>query len=69
MLILVPKNIGKYGFSRFPCITLYNAKHNGDDIVNSYGNEYSQLKGTTLIGTIQKEDEKDEDSLLEVSYA
>ena len=47
----------------------YNAKHNGYDIVNSYGKEYSELKGTTLIGTIQKEDEKDEDSLLEVAYA
>ena len=47
----------------------YNAKHNGHDIVNSYGKEYSELKGTTLIGTIQKEDEKDEDSMLEVSYA
>ena len=46
----------------------YNAKHNGNDIVNSYGKEYSELKGTTLIGTIQKEDEKDEDSLLEVAY-
>ena len=46
----------------------YNAKHNGHDIVNSYGKEYSELKGTTLIGTIQKEDEKDEDSLLEVVY-
>ena len=46
----------------------YNAKHNGHDIVNSYGKEYSELKGTTLIGTIQKEDETDEDSLLEVVY-
>ena len=46
----------------------YNAKHNGHNIVNSYGKEYSELKGTTLIGTIQKEDEKDEDSLLEVVY-
>ena len=46
----------------------YNAKHNGYDIVNSNGKEYSELKGTTLIGTIQKEDEKDEDSLLEVTY-
>ena len=46
----------------------YNAKHNGHDFVNSYGKEYSELKGTTLIGTIQKEDEKDEDSLLEVVY-
>ena len=46
----------------------YNAKHNGYDIVNSYAKEYSEQKGTTLIGTIQKEDEKDEDSLLEVAY-
>ena len=46
----------------------YNAKHNGSDVVNSWGKEYSELKGTTLIGTIQKEDEKDEDSLLEVAY-
>ena len=46
----------------------YNAKHNGSDVVNSYGKEYSEQKGTTLIGTIQKEDEKDEDSLLEVVY-
>jgi len=46
----------------------YNAKHNGYDIVNSYGKEYSELKGTTLIGTIQLEDKNDEDSLLEVVY-
>ncbi len=46
----------------------YNGKHNGYDIVSG-AKEYSQHKGTTLIGTIQKEDEKDEDSLLEVSYA
>ena len=46
----------------------YNAKHNGSDVVNSWGKEYSEQKGTTLIGTIQKEDEKDEDSLLEVVY-
>ena len=46
----------------------YNAKHNGNDIVNSYAKEYSQHKGTTLIGTIKREDEKDEDSLLEVAY-
>ena len=46
----------------------YNAKHNGSDVVNSYGKEYSEQKGTTLIGTIQKEDEKDEDSLLEVVH-
>ena len=46
----------------------YNAKDNGNDIVNSYAKEYSEQKGTRLIGTIQKEDEKDEDSLLEVVY-
>ena len=46
----------------------YNAKHNGHDIVNSYGKEYSELKGTTLIGTIQLEDKNDKDSLLEVVY-
>ena len=44
----------------------YNAKNNGSDIVSG-AKEYSQHKGTTLIGTIQKEDEKDEDSLLEVA--
>ena len=44
----------------------YNAKHNGSDVVNSWGKEYSEQKGTTLIGTIKREDEKDEDSLLEV---
>ena len=43
----------------------YEGKHNGYDIVSTT-KEYSQHKGTTLIGTIQKEDEKDEDSLLEV---
>ena len=46
----------------------YNAKDNGNDVVNSYAKEYSQLKRTTLIGTIQKEDEQDEDSMLEVVY-
>ena len=45
----------------------YNGKHNGFDIVSG-AKESSQHKGTTLIGTIQKEDEKDEDSLLEVAY-
>ena len=44
----------------------YNGKHNGFDIVSG-AKEYSQHKGTTLIGTIQREDEKDEDSLLEVA--
>ena len=44
----------------------YNCKNNGYDIVSG-AKEYSQHKGTTLIGTIQREDEKDEDSLLEVA--
>ena len=43
----------------------YNGKHNGYDIVSG-AKEYSQHKGTTLIGTIQKEDESEEDSELEV---
>jgi len=44
----------------------YQAKHNGHDIISG-AKEYSQHKGTTLIGTIQKEDKEDEDSLLEVA--
>ena len=44
----------------------YNGKHNWFDIVSG-AKEYSQHKGTTLIGTIQREDEEDEDSLLEVA--
>ena len=44
----------------------YQAKHNGYDIVSG-AKEYSEHKGTTLIGTIKKEDEQDEDSLLEVA--
>ena len=44
----------------------YNCKNNGYDIVSG-AKEYSQHKGTTLIGTVQKEDEQDEDSLLEVA--
>ena len=44
----------------------YEGKHNGFDIVSST-KEYSQHKGTKLIGTIQKEDKEDEDSLLEVA--
>ena len=35
--------------------------------LSSGAKEYSDHKGTTLIGTIQKEDEQDEDSLLEVA--
>ena len=30
--------------------------------------EYSEQKGTTLIGTIQLEDKNDKDSMLEVVY-
>ena len=48
-------------------VELYDVKDNMTDVVNSYFKDYSQLKGTKLIGTIQKEDEKDEDSLLEVA--
>ena len=44
----------------------YNAPNNSFDIVSG-AKEYSDHKGTTLIGTIQREDEKDEDSLLEVA--
>jgi hypothetical protein len=45
----------------------YDAPNNANDIVSSV-KEYSQYQGTKLIGTIQREDEKDEDSLLEVAY-
>jgi len=45
----------------------YHTKDNGSDIVNSYCREYSELKGTNLVGIIQREDEQDEDSLLEVA--
>jgi hypothetical protein len=44
----------------------YNAPNNSYDIVSG-AKDYSQHKGTTLIGTVQREDEKDEDSLLEVA--
>jgi len=44
----------------------YNAPNNSFDIVSG-AKEYSDHKGTTLIGTIQKEDKEDEDSLLEVA--
>jgi len=43
----------------------YNAPNNSFDIVSG-AKEYSDHKGTKLIGTIQREDEKDEDSLLEI---
>ena len=45
----------------------YNAKDNGSDVVNSYAKEYSELKGTREIGIIQREDEEDDDSMLEVA--
>ena len=47
----------KYGINfeargdNYPIGYVNEAKHNGFDIVNSYGKEYSELKGTTLIGT------------------
>ena len=43
----------------------YDAPNNSFDIVSG-AKEYSDHKGTKLIGTIQREDEKDEDSLLEI---
>jgi hypothetical protein len=46
----------------------YQATDNGCDVVNSYAKEYSEQKGTTLIGTIQLEDKNDKDSTLEVVY-
>ena len=45
----------------------YDVKDNSIDVVNSYFKEYSEYKGTKEIGTIQKEDKDDEDSLLEVA--
>ena len=45
----------------------YNAPNNSFDIVSG-AKEYSNHKGTKLIGTVTREDEKDEDSLLEVAY-
>jgi len=45
----------------------YDVKDNNIDVVNSYFREYSDYKGTKEIGTIQKEDKEDEDSLLEVA--
>ena len=44
----------------------YDVKDNNIDVVNSYFREYSDYKGTKEIGTIQKEDKEDEDSLIEV---
>jgi len=44
----------------------YNCKNNGWDIVSG-AKEYNQHRGTTEVGTVQREDEKDEDSSLEVA--
>ena len=48
-------------------IECYDLKDNMTDVVNSYFKEYSEYKGTKEIGTVQKEDKDDEDSLLEVA--
>ena len=48
-------------------IECYDVKDNMIDVVNSYFKEYSEYKGTKEIGIVQKEDEQDEDSLLEVA--
>ena len=48
-------------------IECYDLKDNMTDVVNSYFKEYSHFKGTKEIGTVQKEDKDDEDSLLEVA--
>ena len=45
----------------------YDVRDNSIDVVNSYFKEYSEYKGTKEIGTIQREDKDDEDSLLEVA--
>ena len=45
----------------------YDAPNNSFDIVSG-AKEYSDHKGTTLIGTVKKEDEDEEDSLLEVAW-
>ena len=45
----------------------YDVKDNNIDVVNSYFKEYKHFEGTKEIGTIQKEDKDDEDSLLEVA--
>ena len=48
-------------------IECYDLKDNMTDVVNSYFKEYSEYKGTKEIGTIQREDKDDEDSLLGVA--
>ena len=44
----------------------YNAPNNSFDIVSG-AKEYSDHKGTKLMGVVQRADEQDEDSLLEVA--
>jgi hypothetical protein len=48
-------------------VECYDVKDNNIDVVNSYFKEYKHFEGTKEIGTIKKEDEQDEDSLLEVA--
>ena len=45
----------------------YDVKDNSIDVVNSYFKEYKHFEGTKEIGTIQKENKDEEDSLLEVA--
>ena len=45
----------------------YDIRDNNIDVVNSYFKEYSHFKGTKEIGTVQKENKDEEDSLLEVA--
>jgi len=44
----------------------YDAPNNSFDIVSG-AKEYSNHKGTRLVGVVQREDEQDENSLLEVA--
>ena len=45
----------------------YDVKDNNIDVVNSYFKEYKHFEGTKEIGTIQKVDQDEEDSELEVA--
>ena len=45
----------------------YDIRDNNIDVVNSYFKEYSHFKGTKEIGTVQKENKDEVDSLLEVA--
>ena len=46
----------------------HQCKDNGTDVILDYAKDYGEYKGTKKIGTIAKEDQDDEDSLLEVVY-